>query len=71
MQPLIVEFISNYSVGTNDMRDLVSRQFSKISVGEVKTSYVSMSNVSISTSYRGFNRSNSKIKEDPYTRYMR
>ena len=51
-----MEYISNYSVGVSDVSDLVDNQFSRIEIGQVKTSYVTMRNVTISTSYRGSNR---------------
>ena len=49
--PLLVEYIDEYRVKVNDLKDVINNQFAKITIGPVKTSYATIRGSSFSLRY--------------------
>ena len=37
--PLLVEYIDEYRIKVNDLKDVINKQFASITIGKVNTSY--------------------------------
>ena len=50
--PLIVEYISDFSIKTNDLDDVIQKQYAQITIDTVKTSYAEVKNPSFTLEYK-------------------
>jgi hypothetical protein len=50
--PLLVEYIDEYRVKVNDLKDVINNQFSNITIGPVKTSYATIRGSSFKLNYK-------------------
>ena len=55
--PLLVEYIDEYRVKVNDLKDVINKQFASITIGKVNTSYAEIKGSSFSLSYKGTGQS--------------
>jgi hypothetical protein len=54
--PLIVEYISNYTIGASDLSRATDAFLKEMTLGEIKTSYVHINNGKGYTKYIGTHR---------------